>query len=63
MKVQASDTSHICEFYWYQWVMFRDCPVQYLAYNLVMGRHLDPDRDVGPAMTAKILKVNYEVVP
>ena len=29
MKGQASDISHICEFSWYQWVMFRDGPVQY----------------------------------
>ena len=29
MKGQASDISHICEFSWYQWVMFCDGPVQY----------------------------------
>ena len=60
---QASDISNICEFSWYQWVMFRDGPVQYTAYNLVLGRHLGPARDVGPARTAKVLKANGEVFP
>ena len=63
MKVQASDTSHICEFYWYQWVMFCDGPVQYPLDNLVLGSYLGPAWDVGTAMTAKILKANGEVVP
>ena len=53
MKGQASDISHICELSWYQWVMFRDNPVQYLADNLVLERYLGPARYVGPAMTAK----------
>ena len=63
MKVQASDISHICKFSRYQWVMFHDGPVQYPADNLVLGRYLEPARDVVPAMTAKILKANGEVVP
>ena len=63
MKVQASDISHICKFSRYQWVMFHDGPVQYPADNLVLGRYLEPARDVVPAITAKILKVNGEVVP
>ena len=62
MKGQASDISHICEFSWYQWVMFRDVPVQYMVDNLVFGRYLGPARDVEPAMTAKILKLYGEVV-
>ena len=42
MKLQASDISYICEFSWYQWVMFRDSPVQYPADNLVLGSYLGP---------------------
>ena len=42
MKVQAYDISHICGFYWYQWVMFCDDPVQYPADNLVLGSYLGP---------------------
>ena len=36
MKGQASDISHICEFSWYQCVMFCDGPVQYPEYNLAL---------------------------
>ena len=43
--------------------MFRDDHVQYPAENLVLGRYLGPARDVGPAITEKILKLNGEVVP
>ena len=43
--------------------MFRDGPVQYPADNIVLGSYVDPTRDVGPAMTAKWLKANGEVVP
>ena len=63
MKGQASDISYICEFSWYQWVMFHDGPVQYTADNIVLGRYLGPTRYVGLAMTAKCLKANGEVVP
>ena len=63
MKVQAYYISHICEFSWYQWLMFCDSPVQYPADNLVLGRYLGPSQDVGPAMTAKIIKANCEVIP
>ena len=63
MKVQASDISNICEFSWYQWIIFRDGPVQYPVDNIVLGRYLVPARDAGPAMTSKCLKANGEVVP
>ena len=63
MKGQASDISHICEFSWYQWVMFRDVPVQYPSDNRVLGSYLGPARDMVPAMNAKILKANGEVFP
>ena len=63
MKGQASDISHICEFSWYQWAMFRDGPVQYPVDNLVLGLYLGPAQDVGPAMTSKFLEAGGEVVP
>ena len=63
MKGQASDISHICEFSWYQWVMFCDVPVQYPADNLVLVLYLVPARYIGPSMTSKILKLNDEVIP
>jgi hypothetical protein len=42
--------------------MFRDQPVAFPDGNPVLGRYLGPAIDVGPALTAKILKANGEVV-
>ena len=46
LKVQASDISNMCEFSWYQWLIFGGIPVQYPADNLVLGRYLVPTRYV-----------------
>ena len=62
-RKKTNDISHICEFSWYQWVMFCDVPVQYPVANISFGHYLGPAQDVGRAMTAKILKENDEVVP
>ena len=42
--------------------MFRDQPVAFPDDNPVLGRYLRPAIDVGPALTAKTLKANGEVV-
>ena len=42
--------------------MFRDEPIQYPDENLVLGIYLEPAIDVGPIMTANIMKGNGEVV-
>jgi hypothetical protein len=42
--------------------MFRDQPVAFPDDNLVLGCYLGPAIDVGPTLTAKILKANREVV-
>ena len=42
--------------------MFRDEPVKYPDDNPVLGRFLGIAIDVGPAMTAKLLKSNGEVI-
>ena len=47
---------------WYQWVMFRDGNISYPGDKEVLGRYLGPSIDVGPAMTAKMLKENGQVV-
>ena len=62
MKGDTADISRFCEHAFYDWVMFRDQPVQFPDENPVLGRYLGPAIDVGPAMTAKILKSNGEVV-
>ena len=42
--------------------MFRDEPIKYPDNNPVLGRFLGPEIDVGPEMTANIMKGNGEVV-
>ena len=63
MKGHTADISQICEFAWYEWVMFIDSPAQYPENREELGRYLGPAVDVGTALTAKILKANGEVVP
>ena len=41
---------------------FRDNAVAYTEDKLVLGKYLGPSIDVGPAMTARIMKANGEVV-
>ena len=41
--------------------MFRDEPIKYPDNNPVLGRFLGPEIDVGPEMTANIMKGNGEV--
>ncbi len=53
-----ADISQICEFAFYDWIMFRDQPVAFPDDNPVLGHNLRPVIDVGSALTAKILKAN-----
>ena len=59
---ETSDTSQFCEVEWYERVKFWDDAIQFPDDSLVLGRYLGPSIDVGPALTAKILKQNGEVV-
>jgi hypothetical protein len=54
--------SHICEFGWYDWVMFRDNVPTFPDVKLILGRYLGPATDVGSALTAEILKSNGQTV-
>ena len=58
----TSDISQLFDHGFYDWVMFQDDPIQYPDKNLVLGRYLGPSIDVGPAMTASIMRGNGEVV-
>ena len=58
----TADISTFAEFGWCQWVMFRDTSVTHPEDNEVLGRHPGPSFDIGPAMTAQILKGNGQVV-
>ena len=62
MSGSTADISNICEFAWYDWVIFRDNVPTYPDNKLILGRYLGPATDVGSAMTMKILKQNGQVV-
>ena len=59
---ETSDISQFCEFAFYDWIMFRDQPVAFPDDNPVLGHYLGIAINVGPALTAKILKANGEVI-
>jgi len=59
---ETADISPFCEFGWWDWVMFRDNTVSFPQDKKVLGKYLGPSIDVGPAMTARIMKENGEVV-
>ena len=62
MSGETADISFISELGWYDWVKFRDTSESFPNDKVVLGRYLGPSMDVGPALTAKILKMNGTVV-
>ena len=62
MTGDTADISHICEFAWYDWVMFRDNIPTFSDDKLILGRYLGLATDIGSALTSKILKSNGQVV-
>jgi hypothetical protein len=62
MTGSTADISHICEFAWFDWVMFRDNTPTFPDHKLILGRYLGHATDVGSALTAKILKSNGQIV-
>jgi hypothetical protein len=53
MTGSTADISHIAEFGWYDWVMYRDNIPSYPDDKLILGRYLGPATDIGSALTAK----------
>ena len=62
MSGETADISVFSQLGWYEWVMFRDTTIKFPDEKAQLGRYLGPSIDVGPAMCAKILKANGEVV-
>ena len=56
------DISQFCELEWFKWVMFQDETAPFPDDVLKLGHYLGPSIDVGPAMTAKILTENGQVL-
>jgi hypothetical protein len=62
MTDSTTNISHICEFGWYDWAMFRDNVSTFPDVKLTLGQYLGPVTNVGSALTAKILKSNGQTV-
>ncbi len=64
MKGGTADIKQICEFAWYNWVMFCDTvnTITFPSEKLTLGRYLGPATDIGLALTAKILKQNGKYI-
>jgi hypothetical protein len=58
----TADISEIAEYKWYQWLYYKDEIAQFPSDPFVLGRYLGPSEDVGPAMAAKIIKANGQIV-
>ena len=54
MSGQTGDISSLCEFEWFEWVMFFHPKETYPDNKMFIGRWLGPAINVGTAMTYKI---------
>ncbi|KAL3806892.1 hypothetical protein ACHAXA_009587 [Cyclostephanos tholiformis] len=62
MKGTTADISHMAEFGWYDWVMFRENVPTYPDDKMVLGHYLGLAIDMGSALTAKIPKDNGQFI-
>jgi hypothetical protein len=62
MSGETSDISQLCELGWYEWCKFRDVVAPFPQDKMKLGRYIGPSVDIGPAMTAKVLKSNGQVI-
>ncbi len=53
MTSSTANISHICEFGWYDWVMFRDNVPMFPDVKLTLRGYLGPAINVGSALTTK----------
>ena len=59
---QTPDISPFTQHEWYEWVKFRDTKAPFPDTKYALGQYLGPSIDVGPAMTAKMLKANGQLL-
>lgn len=62
MTGNTADISQFAELGWYEWVKLKDTTISYPDSQWILGRYLGPSFDIGPAMCAKLLKANGEVI-
>ena len=58
MSGEMFNKSQLCEFEWYKLVMFQDNISPYLDDNFKLEKYQGRSIDIGPDMTAKIVKAN-----
>jgi hypothetical protein len=61
MTGETADISQICQFGWFDWVMYHD-PAKFPDNKMILGRYLGPAIDVGSMLTCKILLPNGQYV-
>jgi hypothetical protein len=61
MTGDTADISQICQFSWYDWVMYHDHNT-FPEDKALLGKYLGPAIDVVSMLTAKILKPNGQYV-
>jgi hypothetical protein len=62
MTGDTADISHIAEFTWFDWVMFRDNVSAYPNDKMTLDGYLGPATDTGSALMSKIFKANGQFV-
>ena len=62
MSGEMSDISHFCKLELFKWVMFQDETAPFPYDVLKLSCYLGPSLDKGPAMTAKILTEDEQVL-
>ena len=63
MKGHTLDITTVCEYEWYEWVMYNGTTCKLPDPKFVLGLYLGPAIDVGYAMNSKVLKNTGEVFP
>ena len=61
MPGETAKISRICQFGWFDWVMYHD-PAKFPNDKAILGGYLGPAIDVGSMLTAKILLPNGQYV-
>ena len=61
MTKETADISQICQFGWFDWVMYHD-PAKFPDDKAILGRYLGPTIDFGSMLMAKILLPNGQYV-
>ena len=62
MSGKTSDISQFCEFKWLEWVIIWNETAPYPHDHFKLGRYLGLSIDIGPALMAKIIKENGQIL-